>query len=172
MATRLERFRDNKDKFFKKDADSPLDSAQKKRFRKLAYFTENPALDLTLTLDTANAGTPLVVVTTRGEERQYVRMGVVEVPLPDGPVRLTILRDANRGHIFLPFRDATCGVESYPMGRFLEPQERPDGRLDIDFNYAYNPYCAYGDGWNCPIPPDENVLTVRIEAGEQAFELP
>ena len=171
MPSRLERFRTNKNSLFKKDADSPLEPAQKKCFRGLAYFPENPALDLILSLDTTEAGTPLVTLTTRGEERHYVRMGTVEVPLLAGPVRLTVLREVNRGHIFIPFRDGTSGVESYGMGRYLEPQERPDGRLHIDFNYAYNPYCAYGDGWNCPIPPPENVLTARIEAGEQAFSL-
>jgi uncharacterized protein (DUF1684 family) len=172
MASRLTRFRQHKDEFFKRDDDSPLDADQKKRFRKLAYFAENPALDLVAPLDRATAGTPLMTLTTRNEERHYVRLGTIDVPLTEGVVRLTVLRDRDRGHIFIPFRDGSCGVESYQMGRYLEPQERPDGQLHVDFNYAYNPYCAYGDGWNCPIPPEENVTPLRIEAGEQAFVLP
>jgi uncharacterized protein len=172
MPTSLDRFRQRKDDLFKSGADSPLEPDQKKRFTRLAYFPENPALDLVLALDTADAGTDLVVKTTRDEDRAYSRMGTVTFEADGQQVTLTVLRDRQRGHIFIPFRDGTSGFESYPMARYLEPQERPDGKLHIDFNYAYNPYCAYGDGWNCPIPPDENIVTARIEAGEQAFTLP
>jgi uncharacterized protein (DUF1684 family) len=83
---------------------------------------------------------------------------------------LTVLRDADQGGLFLPFRDASAGTETYEVGRYLEPQARPDGSLDIDFNYAYNPFCAYGEGWSCPIPPEENWLPVTIPAGERSFQ--
>jgi uncharacterized protein len=58
------------------------------------------------------------------------------------------------------------------VGRYLEPQARPDETLEVDFNYAYNPFCAYSEGWSCPIPPEENWLEVSIEAGEKAFTSP
>jgi len=85
------------------------------------------------------------------------------------PVELTVLRDSDRGSLFIPFRDASAGGETYEVGRYLEPQARPDGTLEVDFNYSYNPFCAYGTGWSCPIPPEENRLSVTISAGEKAF---
>ncbi len=82
---------------------------------------------------------------------------------------LTVYRDLEQGALFVPFRDATSGMESYGAGRYLEPEPAPGGRLHVDFNYAYNPYCAYNDAWSCPLPPAENTLRVPIRAGERAF---
>ena len=74
--------------------------------------------------------------------------------------------DAPHGY-FLPFVDASAGVETYAAGRYLEPDEMDDGQFHVDFNMAYNPYCAYNDGWSCPITPAENRLKVAIRAGER-----
>ena len=73
--------------------------------------------------------------------------------------------------LFVPFRDATSGKETYGAGRYLEVESPgPDGRVRVDFNAAYNPYCAYNPDWSCPIPPGENWLSVPIRAGEKTFE--
>jgi uncharacterized protein (DUF1684 family) len=98
-------------------------------------------------------------------------VGRVRFEVDGAPVALTDFRDGDRGSYFIPFRDASAGRETYGFGRYLEPQGRPDGTLDIDFNYAYNPFCAYGEGWSCPIPPEENRLSVAIPAGERAFRV-
>jgi hypothetical protein len=71
------------------------------------------------------------------------------------------------GGYFLPFMDATSGDETYGAGRYLEIEPLPGGKLLVDFNMAYNPYCAYNEYWSCPIPPKENRLSVPIEAGEK-----
>lgn len=68
---------------------------------------------------------------------------------------------------FLPFVDSLRGEETYGAGRYLEPEEGPDGRFHIDFNLAYNPYCAYNENWSCPLTPFENRLNVPIRAGEK-----
>jgi uncharacterized protein (DUF1684 family) len=82
---------------------------------------------------------------------------------------LTALYESDAGHdLFLPFRDATSGKESYGAGRYLDLHAHRD-EVEIDFNYAYNPYCAYNPEWNCPLPPAENWLQVPIRAGEKAF---
>ena len=86
------------------------------------------------------------------------------------PVALTIFHDPMLGGLFLPFQDSNAGGETYGAGRYLEVQELGPGELLLDFNYATNPYCAYGDGWSCPIPPPENHLAVAIRAGEMTFE--
>ncbi|MGH9175324.1 MAG: DUF1684 domain-containing protein, partial [Vicinamibacterales bacterium] len=66
-------------------------------------------------------------------------------------------------------RDATGGEETYAAGRTVDPQERPDGKLSLDFNYAYGPYCQYNDNWVCTVPPIENWLRVPIRAGEKLY---
>ena len=71
---------------------------------------------------------------------------------------------------FLPFVDSLAGKETYGAGRYLEPHRHGDGPFHIDFNYAYNPYCAYNERWSCPITPAENRLKVPIRAGEKLFE--
>jgi uncharacterized protein (DUF1684 family) len=169
--SRLERFRERKDALFAEGEQSPLDPEQQERFEKLDYFAENPALDLTLTIDRSNAGTDLVVDTSDGQQRTYRRVGTITFPVGEEQVTMTLLAQPGQTRLFLPFFDGTTSTESYSGGRYLEPNQRPDGRVQVDFNYAYNPYCAYGDGWSCPIPPDENRTTARIEAGEKNFTL-
>jgi uncharacterized protein (DUF1684 family) len=77
-----------------------------------------------------------------------------------------------RDFLFLPFQDDTNGESTYGGGRYIDLKvgDIEDGKLTIDFNKAYNPYCAYGDGWNCPIPPVENILEVEIAAGEKNYK--
>jgi hypothetical protein len=82
---------------------------------------------------------------------------------------LELSQDTNA--LFIPFRDETCGKESYGGGRYIDCEIPASGdKVMIDFNKAYNPYCAYNHSYSCVIPPEENRLTVRIEAGEKAFE--
>lgn len=74
-------------------------------------------------------------------------------------------------HFFVPFKDATTGKTSYGAGRYLDFKtgDIQNGRLLIDFNKAYNPYCAFSDGYNCPIPPRENTLKLAVTAGEKKY---
>jgi uncharacterized protein (DUF1684 family) len=168
---RLAAFRRRKDDFFAKDPHSPLTPEQQETFTGLDYFPENPALALELPLDTSGEGIGerLRIGTTDGQAKEFERAGRIQFQADGQPVTLTVFREIGRGRYYLPFRDATAGNECYAVGRYLDPRARPDGTLVADFNYAYNPYCAYGDGWSCPIPPRENVVSVRIEAGEKAF---
>jgi uncharacterized protein (DUF1684 family) len=71
--------------------------------------------------------------------------------------------------LFIPFRDATSGSDTYGAGRYVEAEGLGAGRYLLDFNRAYNPYCAYNDDWRCPLPPTDNWLTVAIRAGEKSF---
>lgn len=169
--TRLAAFRERKDQFFKNEPDSPLTPEQKGRFVALDYFAENPNFSLELPLDTSGEGIGerLTLGTTDGQAKSFERAGRITFEVDGAPVTLTVFREYGRGRYYLPFRDATAGDETYPVGRYLDVRARPNGNLLVDFNYAYNPYCAYGDGWSCPIPPRENVVKARIPAGEKAF---
>lgn len=177
MATdtgRLEGFRQRKDVFFKEHAQSPLSDAQKDVFDRLNYFPENPDLRFTLELDTSGEGIgdEITIGTVNGDVKQYTRAGRVHFTVDGEDVTLTVFREQVRGHLFVPFRDATAGGETYAVGRYLEPKLLPDGRINFDLNLAYNPYCAYNTGWACPIPPFENILKVPVRAGETLPNLP
>ena len=99
-------------------------------------------------------------------------MGRFTVEVDGEEASLSVFQDKVSGKLFLPFRDATADDETYSVGRYLDPKVRPDGRLVVDFNMAYNPYCAYNAGWQCAIPPFENRLRAPIRAGEMIPDLP
>jgi uncharacterized protein (DUF1684 family) len=170
-AERLAGYRHRRDHFFADHHHSPLSESQRAEFTGLQYFPERGDLALYLPLDESgpDVGELVELPTTDGKTKSFSRAGRVRFEVDGVPVVLTVLRESDRGSLFIPFRDASAGGETYEVGRYLEPQTRPDGTLEVDFNYAYNPFCAYGEGWSCPIPPDENRLAVTIAAGEKAF---
>jgi uncharacterized protein len=171
--SRLSGYRHRRDHFFAEHPHSPLSDAQRARFRGLDYFPERDDLVFNLLLDESGetTGEEIAMPTTDGKAKSFIRAGTIHFAVDGEDASLTVFRDADGGGHFIPFQDATTGNETYEFGRYLEPKGRPDGSLDIDFNYAYNPYCAYGDGWSCPIPPEENRLSVAIPAGERAFRV-
>jgi uncharacterized protein (DUF1684 family) len=110
---------------------------------------------------------PVILATSTGEEREYTHVGEIRFNV-NGQDAVLQVYEADYG-FFLPFSDATAPEETYGAGRYLEPEEGEDGVLNVDFNLAYNPYCAYNEHWSCPLPPSANRLKVRIEAGEKKF---
>ncbi|HEU0163750.1 MAG TPA: DUF1684 domain-containing protein [Thermomicrobiales bacterium] len=165
---RLGGYRERKDTYFKDHENSPLTPDQKEIFNGLSYFPENENLSCTLEVDEIGEGVGEVVTiaTVSGVEKQYVRVGRVHFPVNGEDTTLSVFQDTKSGKFFLPFRDGTSGKETYAVGRYLDPKATPDGKLVVDFNLAYNPMCAYNEGWACPIPPFENFLKVPIHAGE------
>lgn len=171
---RLGGFRERKDTFFKTHEHSPLTDDQRQIFNGLSYFPTNEDLSLVVELDTSGEGIgdEITVGTLSGEPKQFVRVGRFSFEVDGEQATLTVFQDTTNGKFFLPFRDATADNETYSVGRYLDPKARPDGRMVIDFNMAYNPHCAYNSGWACPIPPFENRITVPIRAGELIPDLP
>lgn len=166
----LEEFRKMKDDFFKTHSQSPLTAAQKKTFTGLNYFPENDALRFTLELEPYITPEHIQMQTSKGELRDFFKVGHIHFPVNGVETALQIYEaQDNMDEYFLPFVDATAPAETYGAGRYLEPEQIGPNKLLVDFNIAYNPYCVYGDKWSCPIPPAENRLTVRIEAGEKNF---
>jgi uncharacterized protein (DUF1684 family) len=167
---RLDDFRKHKDEYFASGGHSPLDPADQDGFEGLAYFPYNPALQFELEIDAIeDQGSPLTLDTSDDQKIDFLIAGKVRFLVDNGEYELTLFKDYDRGRYFLPFHDATSGLETYAGGRYLDPQQKPNGKLTVDFNYAYNPYCAYGEGWSCPLPPDQNKLPVELRAGEKAF---
>jgi uncharacterized protein (DUF1684 family) len=168
----LEDFRRDKDAFFRDDPRSPLLPEQRAAFEGLSYFPANDALVIRAPLesDGVDLEEEIVMPTTTGGHQSYRRAGVVRFEVDGEPARVTLFSSAGSEELFLPFRDATSGHESYGAGRYIEVEWTAlDGSVEVDFNYAYNPYCAYNPEWSCPIPPGENWLAVAIRAGERSF---
>ncbi len=117
---------------------------------------------------------------TSGTETQtYRKYGVLTFKIHDTTLTLNVYQSQSlmisseySDYLFVPFTDNTSGNESYGGGRYLDYRmgEIHNNKLLLDFNKAYNPYCAYTAGYNCPIPPAENDLKIAIRAGEKAFE--
>lgn len=172
----LTHFRNEIDQFMEFHPQSPLDEAQRENFDGLAYFEPNAALNLIVPVERFAATEPMIEMeTSTGDVRPYRRWGRITFEVNGEPASLTIYSDIYGQEFFLPFRDATSGKETYGAGRYLD-NHRPgladlgNGRFKIDFNFAYNPYCAYQSIYSCPLPPRENWLTVPIRAGEKDFE--
>ena len=166
----LEQFRQHKDMFFKDDPHSPLEPEQQEEFVGLNYYPENPDLRFDLEIDRFDEQDEIQMQTSTGSVATYKRWGTITFPVGDEEATLTVYAAVGGGGFFLPFMDATNGTETYDGGRYLEIDPRPDGSFEVDFNLAYNPYCAYNEHWSCPIPPKENRLSVPIEAGEKSFK--
>jgi hypothetical protein len=165
--TELEIFRAQKDQFFGTQSHSPLTAEQKQHFTGLNYFPENPALRLEVQIEEFPQKEKIQMQTTTGGVQTYDRLGKFKFTIDGQAAELTIY--SSETGFFLPFADSQAGVETYGAGRYLEPEPIGDGKFRVDFNLAYNPYCAYNEQWTCPVTPRENRLKVPIRAGEKAF---
>jgi uncharacterized protein (DUF1684 family) len=164
----LTEFRERKDDFYAHHPQSPLTPEQRKGFTGLNYYPENDALRLEVKVEQFTDQKPLQMQTSTGGVQTYMRFGRFQFHSEGQPAELTIYQSENG--FFLPFVDSLSGEETYPAGRYLEPEPLPGDRFLVDFNLAYNPYCAYNEMWSCPITPAENRLKVPIRAGEKLFE--
>ncbi len=153
---------------FAGDPHSPLTAEQRRSFRGLDYFDENPRLVITATIDRNVDHDEVRMATSGGEEQVYERYGLVRFRVDDQRTEIVLYASDDSDELFIPFRDATSGHETYGAGRYLEVHTHGDD-VTIDFNYAYNPNCAYDPSWSCPLPPAENWLKVPIRAGEKIF---
>ncbi len=166
----VQELRQLKDEFFKEDLQSPLTKEQKKAFKGLSSYPENRALRFELPLERYDQPEPVKMQTSTGDIQDYLKVGQIHFKVDGQEAALQAYEsEDNPGSYFIPFVDATAPAETYGAGRYLEPEEMSDGNLLVDFNIAYNPYCAYNDRWSCPFPPPENRLKVKIEAGEKKF---
>jgi uncharacterized protein (DUF1684 family) len=121
------------------------------------------------------------MTTSTGKKQKYFKYGLLTFTLNGNHLHLYIYQsealmkqEKLKDYLFVPFGDATSGFTSYGGGRYLDftKSDIKNNCLLIDFNMAYNPYCAYTSGYNCPIPPKENLLTIPIGAGEENYGKP
>jgi uncharacterized protein (DUF1684 family) len=141
-----------------------------KDYKGLKYFPIDLSYRYELPL-TANPKPDTVIVeSTRGNERRAQRLGWFDFVVGRTSCRLEVVRLLEPGvgenDLGVFFRDRTTGKESYPVGRYVDVKTLPGGKYLLDFNFAYNPACAFSEHYNCPIPSKANVLAVAIRAGE------
>lgn len=174
-----------------------IDSAQALRQQKLERMANDPSSPLTAEdishihhyapdstyvvhgrVELLHGEQPFRMPTSDGTSKVYVRHAKVRFQLQGEEGELTVYRSPDlfanplyRDHLFLPFTDATNGVETYGGGRYIDlsVDDIQNGSITIDFNTAYNPYCAYSSGYRCPLPPVENFLPIPIRAGEMNY---
>ena len=167
--SRLTEARAAKDASFLRESE-PVPANRKAVLLPLAYFPINPEYDVPGVLKPFAEMTVVDMPTSTGTFDKMRRVGSLEFVLKGTPLKLTAFAPAAAGNfnrLFVPFRDLTSGSETYQTGRYLDLERTSTGLYQIDFNRAYNPYCYFSPTWVCPIPPPENRLTVRVEAGEQ-----
>jgi uncharacterized protein len=164
-------FRKGKDEFFATSHESPLAHGNTDSLKMLRYFPPDPKYKVQVTLHKYDNPEKISMNTSKGTRQQFHRLGYFEFDIEGKKVKLHAYRSVEResNELFIPFRDGTSGKESYGAARYLDIGETSDDNYGIDFNYAYNPYCAYTDVYICPLPPKENWLEVRILAGEMKY---
>ena len=162
------KIRRDKDAAFKDGEESPI--KDKSKFKGLKYYTFNKYYIVDFVLEKAEKAKTVELKMTDGTTEKLILFGTIKGEIGGFTVSL-VLYQHEEGNFFLPFKDKTAPTETYGGGRFLDlPLTNvKNNRLRVDFNLAYNPYCAYNEDFACPIPPAENTLPIRIEAGEKLF---
>jgi uncharacterized protein len=167
-------WRRERDELFRTHPQSPVPPDRRDGLGPLSYFDHDPGLRVLADVRPVEPRTLRMDVST-GEPVSFTRVGRCEFALASGPAALELFwLEGYGGGLFLPFRDATGGTETYGAGRYLlDTVKGADlgtddrGRLVLDFNFAYNPSCAYDPRWSCPLAPPANRLPVEIRAGER-----
>jgi len=158
-------FRNQKDSFFEVDHHSPLSMEQKHNFQGLSYFQENPGLRFDLEVEPFDEHNQVQMQTSTGEIKDYLKYGKFRFEVEGIAAELTVYTSDDGEAL-----DKTSGKETYGAGRYLELEHQGGDHFQVDFNLAYNPWCAYSPDYSCPIPPEENRLSVSIHAGERNFD--
>jgi len=169
---KLKVFRTNKDQFFKEDSYSPLKESDRNEFKGLRYYPINLQYAVTGSIERYPTEPKSIYVnlpTNKGREKKYVKYGRFKFKWEGKEYVLQIYRPLGGGEFFLPFKDKTSGKETYPDGRYLYIETMPGGKVLIDFNRAYSPFCQYNEKYTCPFATKENWLEIAIRAGEKRF---
>jgi uncharacterized protein len=172
-ATAWRTWRAGRDDLFARHPQSPLPEGERAGFRGIAYFDYEPSARVLATVAPVEPVT-LDIATSGNGAYRFTRFGNATFELGGHSLALELYwLEGYGGGVYLPFADATSGATSYGGGRYLLDTVKgadlgmEEGRLVLDFNFAYNPSCAYDPRWTCPLPPPANRLPVDVRAGER-----
>ena len=162
---------------FASEEDSPLTPEDLESFSGLDFFKIDTSLIVEAKFIRTPHETPFIMKTTTEREPIYVKYGEAHFELKGQTIILNIYQNQEllsqeeyKDYLFLPFTDLTNGASSYTGGRFIDLRIPEDDLIILDFNKAYNPYCAYNDRYSCPVPPAENHINLKIVAGVKKFK--
>ena len=152
--------------------DSPLSPGAKAAFEGLAWWPPDPAYRLRgVRLARHPAPRSAALAATGDDALTFVEVGTLAFRLRGHACALRAFEPApgetDEAYLFVPFKDATSGRDTYAGGRYLDLEPRADDAYEVDLNRAYHPYCAFDDAWSCTLPPPENALALAVEAGER-----
>jgi uncharacterized protein (DUF1684 family) len=173
----LDEHRIQKDQSFREWNSSPLPKKEIGSFTGLNYFPENKVFKVEAEFKRVSGEKPFAFPATNDTSYLYVKYGELSFTVNGVACKLSVYQSPDivsqkgkEDYLFIPFTDLTNGKETYGGGRYLDFRIPESEKVYLDFNYAYNPYCVYDPtGYYCPIPPKENQLPIRIEAGEKNF---
>lgn len=164
--------RERTERFMQSSRESPF-APENISYQGLNFYEPKPSYRIRARLTPIQSQKLLQMPTSTGEEEKYIRYAYADFEIEGQQVRLLILQPFDsQNKLFLPFSDATSGEETYGGGRYLDIDmpARTSKSIELDFNEAYNPYCAYNPTYSCPLPPKENILNIPIRAGEKAYK--
>ncbi|MBS4073508.1 MAG: DUF1684 domain-containing protein [Algoriphagus sp.] len=170
---KVEKERERQFKFIKFNVESPLNEEQRRSFQLLTFYDINPLYRVKARLIPIENKKVREVPLTDGSKEKYIEHSYAEFELGGQTNKLLLLqsvKETDMRNFFLAFADETSGKETYGGGRFLNVRQDGKNSITIDFNLAYNPYCAYNPDYACPLPPKENLMTIAIEAGEKNYD--
>jgi hypothetical protein len=173
----IEKRREVKDRFFRsRYPGSPIPFEDRAKFKGLDYFPLDPDYRFELELHEHKEKKIVRMAYTKGQERDFLRWGEFRFKVSNKEQLIQAYKNApEEEKLFILFRDATSGQETYGGGRYLdlEPNKdrTADGKWILDFNKAYNPWCVYSENYTCPLVTLENWLEVPIKAGEKNYPL-
>jgi uncharacterized protein len=173
---KIQNEREMKDTFFSSQYHSPIPFEDLQYFKGLDYYPPDPDFRFELELLEYEEKKILKTEDTQGNEREFLRWGEFCFKIGGKECTLQVYKsDAQEARLFVPFRDESNGKETYGAGRYLDLDNgqhfTAQGKWILDFNNAYNPWCAYSDSHACPFVDPENWLKVAIRAGEKKYSL-
>lgn len=149
--------------------DSPI--KDQKEFESLTYYNVKANYRVTSEVQLIKSKDVILLQTSANDSISYRKFAFLNFDLNSHQCQLTLFQNTtDETDFFLPFTDETNGLESYGAGRYLPINYRGGKNIELDFNRAFNPYCAYNAAYSCPIPPKENHLALPVEAGEKAYQ--
>lgn len=172
----LKTYQESQNTIFKSKESSPLTNADRAKFKSLDFFEIDLNYSVTATFVRTDNTTPFLMKTSTDRLPEYVKYGELHFKLKGKALVLNVYQSPSTkenseyaDYLFVPFTDETNGETSYGGGRYLDFKIPESKTVVIDFNKAYNPYCAYSSRYSCPIPPIENHLKIAITAGVKAY---
>jgi uncharacterized protein len=176
LTSKVEKFRLERDKEFRDPEKSPLETDELRHFKGLSYFKINPQFTVQARFIRTPNEKKFNMPTSSGITKVHLKYGELKFALAGHEHTLGVYQsealsqtEEYKNYLLIPFKDQTSGKETYGGGRYIDFEIPAAEQVTLDFNLAYNPSCAYSNRFNCPIPPRENRVNVKIKAGEKGY---